>query len=297
MKRLKFIFVLLICLGGLYNVYADESRKVAVYVTGDGETGIKKILGDQLVSAFTGSGRYIAVERTNSFLAELRKEQMYQQTGAVDDRELSRLGIQFGVQFVCVAELNEAFGKKYVSCRLIDAETAEVVNTASEASELNNMDELLRVAKKLAIVLAGKTEKEKAAEDAERREAYQKMQKEKEDAIAKGYIEVDNLMVTYPPTKMSWKEANDMTASVTTGRYYDWRLPSMADALIIITRLCELNGYSTGIWTTESCHGSYNWMASCHGHLEIIKKGKSLGAKSNCQCDDVDLKAVFVRGK
>lgn len=168
MKRLCFVLGLLAWLSG-FNVYATETKKVAVYVTGgDADAGIKKILGDQLVSAFTSSGRYIAVERTNSFLVELRKEQMYQQTGAVDDRELSRLGIQFGVQFVCVAELNEAFGKKYISCRLINAETAEVVNTASVASELNNMDELLRVAMNLASVVAGKTAQEKAAEYSER---------------------------------------------------------------------------------------------------------------------------------
>ena len=297
MKRLKFILVLLVCLGGMYNVYADESRKVAVYVTGDGETGIKKILGDQLVSAFTGSGRYIAVERTNSFLAELRKEQMYQQTGAVDDRELSRLGIQFGVQFVCVAELNEAFGKKYVSCRLIDTESAEVVNTANETSELKDMEELLRVSQSLAKVLTGKTGKEKvaekAAEDAKNREGYLKRQKEKEDAMAKGYIEVGNLMVTFPPKdRMTWKEAKNMAASITTGRFYDWRLPSKEEALIIRTRLWELHPYLY-FWTTEPCQRT-DW----RGHLQIHKVGSHPEAeKIDCHHDKDGGMAVFVRKK
>ena len=37
-----------------------QQKKVAVYMTGD-ETGVRKVLGDQLVAAFARSGKYIAV--------------------------------------------------------------------------------------------------------------------------------------------------------------------------------------------------------------------------------------------
>lgn len=258
---------------GCLNVQATEVQKVAVYVTGGNDDGIKKILGDQMVSAFSGSGRYIAVERTGSFLAELRKEQSYQQTGAVDDRELSRLGIQFGVKLVCVVEMNEAFGQKYISSRLIDVESAEVINTANETSELKDMNELLRVCKSLATVLTGKTEKEKIAEKIAAQEAAEKAQKAKEaERIAaekQGYLVIDNMIVTYPPAKsITWNEANAMATSNGAG----WSLPTLNQARRIAAYIYELwkdtdksSEYKyTRYWTSNLCStGNANYHSSC----------------------------------
>ena len=126
----------------------NQRSKVAVYMTGP-NSGINKVLGDQLVAAFSQSNKYVAIERTASFLAELSKEQRYQRTGAVSDNEISRLGKQFGVQLVCVVDISDVFGQKYVSARLIDVENAEVVNTANTNSSLNSMDELMRVSDSL----------------------------------------------------------------------------------------------------------------------------------------------------
>ena len=136
-----------------------QPKKVAVYVIGgdyaDVNKGVNKVLGDQLVSAFAKSGEYIAIERTANFLAELGKEQDYQRTGAVDDSELSRLGKQFGVQFVCVVEVSKVFDQKYVSARLIDVEKAEVASTASEYSLLDSPEELIHISDLLKQSLLG----------------------------------------------------------------------------------------------------------------------------------------------
>lgn len=131
-----------------------QQKKVAVYVTGE-QSGVTKILGDQLVSAFSQSGDYTAIERTSSFLAELGKEQNYQRTGAVADSDISRLGRQFGVQFVCVADISEAFGEKYISARLINVESAEVIKTANASSKLDSMNELIKVSGILKHQLVG----------------------------------------------------------------------------------------------------------------------------------------------
>ena len=66
--------LLIILLSALSLTAVAQQKKVAVYVTGQ-QTGINKVLGDQLVAAFAKSGTYIAIERTSSFLAELGKEQ------------------------------------------------------------------------------------------------------------------------------------------------------------------------------------------------------------------------------
>ena len=203
--------VLIILLSLLSLTTFAQQKKVAVYVTGQ-ESGINKVLGDQLVAGFAQSGKYIAIERTASFLAELGKEQNYQRTGAVDDNELSRLGKQFGVQLVCVADISDVFGQKYISARLIDVESAEVVNTSNTSSLLDSMDELLNVTNKLTKELTSKTVQEKAAEMAdklqleeERKRQLQQMdsitkvQKEKDIEMLKkamevGYIQVDDFM-------------------------------------------------------------------------------------------------------
>ncbi len=121
-----------------------QQKKVAVYMTG-ASSGISKVLGDQLVAAFSKSDKYIAVERTSSFLAEIGKEQSYQRTGAVSDNDISQLGRQFGVQLVCVVDISDVFSKKYVSARLIDVEKVEVINTANATSSLDSMEELMNV--------------------------------------------------------------------------------------------------------------------------------------------------------
>ena len=143
MKKLLFIL-----LSALSLTAFAQQKKVAVYVTGQ-QTGINKVLGDQLVAAFAKSGKYIAIERTASFLAELGKEQNYQRTGAVDDNELSRLGKQFGVQLVCVADVSDVFGEKYVSARLIDVESEtfktnrdEIIKIINRATKIHREDNL-----------------------------------------------------------------------------------------------------------------------------------------------------------
>ncbi len=148
----------------------SNTKKVAVYVVkNDASKGIGRVLGDKLVAGFTNSGRYLAIERTNGFLTQLKKEQGYQQSGAVKDTELSRLGKQFGVQYVCVAEVADVFAEKYISARLIDVETAEVVNMHEVGGALRDMSDCLKMANEIGTNLSKGTFEEQA--EAQRLEA------------------------------------------------------------------------------------------------------------------------------
>lgn len=135
-----------------------DAKKVAVYVTRTGNKDIDIILGDQLVAGFATSGRYLAIERTQGFLNQLSKEQAYQQTGAVDDSDLMRLGKQFGVQYVCIAKTSQLFGDYYIASRLIDVEHGEVVNSyKKDAVHLGSSQQVVSVAKEIATKLSDKT--------------------------------------------------------------------------------------------------------------------------------------------
>ena len=152
-------------LSSLNNGRKSDSKKVAVYVVkSEAAQNIDRVLGDKLVAGFTNSGRYIAIERTNSFLSQLNKEQKYQRTGAVDDDDISRLGKQFGVQYVCVADVSDVLGEKFVSARLVDVETAEVVNSYDEGASMTTMQSCLAVANKIAANLSKGTFAEQAEE-------------------------------------------------------------------------------------------------------------------------------------
>ena len=142
------------------SINTSDVKKVAVYVVkSDAAKDIGRVLGDKLVAGFTKSGNYVAIERTNSFLTQLNKEQKYQRTGVVDDIDISRLGKQFGVQYVCVAEVADVFSEKYISTRLIDVETAEVVNAYEVGGTITNMKECVQLADDIAFRLSRRTAK------------------------------------------------------------------------------------------------------------------------------------------
>jgi len=116
--------------------------QIAVYVTGDKSDGERKALGTKMLVALVNSGRYVAVERSDEFTAKIDEEHMKQRGGSVDDAQISNLGKQFGVRYVCVATITEAFGAFQVSARIIDVETAVVVAIGEDSSQLRNMDDL-----------------------------------------------------------------------------------------------------------------------------------------------------------
>ena len=179
----------------------STAKKVAVYVKPTGNKDIDIILGDQLVAGFAHSGRYFAIERTQGFLSQLSKEHSYQQTGAVDDVELSRLGKQFGVHYVCVANVDSLFGDYFISTRLINVETAEIANSHNEeGAKLSNSADVISVTQKIASILSDMTILEQHQKiqsnlqlEKERRalELEKSMQLEKLRGVHNGYEYVD----------------------------------------------------------------------------------------------------------
>ena len=251
---MKKLFI--IVLSALSLTAFAQQKKVAVYVTGQ-ETGINKVLGDQLVAAFAKSGKYTAIERTASFLAELGKEQNYQRTGAVSDNEIARLGNQFGVQYVCVAEISEVFGEKYISARLIDVETAEIINTHNVSGEMTNMNACLRMAGEIADYLSKGSfaEQKKEAQvnaEIESRNRAEAEKKRKQDELTKrnniirqqlsaGYLKLGSFYVTKTlAMEKSEADAKKWLKKCMAGGWSDWRLPTYSEVQWI--RYCMKSG-------------------------------------------------------
>jgi len=125
--------------------FGQDLPKIAVYVTGDVSNNEKEALGTRMLASLVNSGRYIGIERSNSFLAEIEKEHIKQRSGDIDDNQISALGRQFGVKFVCIAAITPAFGDFQVSARIVDVETAQVIFIGESASSLKSMVDLAQV--------------------------------------------------------------------------------------------------------------------------------------------------------
>jgi len=135
------VVILLMAAGAL----AQDLPKIAVYVTGEIGDNEKKMLGTRMLSTLVNSGRYRGIERSNAFLAEVEKEHIKQRSGDIDDSQISELGKQFGVKFVCIADITPGFGAYQVSARIIDVETAVVIFIGEAFSPLQTSNDLVLV--------------------------------------------------------------------------------------------------------------------------------------------------------
>lgn len=141
-------------------------KRATVYVTQNDVTkDFAPVLSNALVAGFTNTGRYVIVERTGQFLNQLAAEQNYQRTGAVDDKEISRLGKQFGVNYVCVVDVTDVLGDKYVSARMLDVETAEVINMFETSGSITNMEDCIGMANQITQKLSKGSYEEQRYED------------------------------------------------------------------------------------------------------------------------------------
>ncbi|MDR2577843.1 MAG: SUMF1/EgtB/PvdO family nonheme iron enzyme [Chitinispirillales bacterium] len=102
-----------------------------------------------MLASLINSGRYIGIERSNAFLAEIEREQVKQRSGAIDDNQISELGRQFGVDYICIADITPAFGEFQVSARIVDVETAVVVFIGDAFSPLRTPDDLTQVSEEV----------------------------------------------------------------------------------------------------------------------------------------------------
>jgi hypothetical protein len=123
----------------LQNVTTTAGKqKLAVYVTGSSGVFEGKTVSSRLIQNFTNSGAYAMVDRTSDFKTELR----VQQSGKVDDGQLSRLGRQFGVNLVCVVDV---LSTNYTAVRMINVETGIIVATAESLNwHIENVDAITK---------------------------------------------------------------------------------------------------------------------------------------------------------
>lgn len=259
---------------------AAQEQNVAVYVTGP-QPGINKILGDQFVKSFAQSGDYKAIERTASFLAELNKEQSYQEGGAVDNNQITRLGKQFGANFVCVVEIMKAYEEYYISARLINVESAEVLKTSSAISKLSSLEQIIEAANKMTLELAGvrlntqqslNTQEKLNTPKSQAEIEKEKQIKEIKKGIDRGYIRVGDLYVMIKEKHtLTFSEAKRYAKNCEYGYIDNWRLPTYNELLSIRNEFIKYEKYGFFSMLTGGDH--YCWNYWCQDGKAVTSDG------------------------
>jgi hypothetical protein len=126
---MKKILILMLAVLSAGMVFGQESKKqVAVYTVDVSGQNIMEFIGDYVTNAIVKQGKYKAVERTAQFLEALGKEHGFQHSGAVDDKQISKIGKNLGAHYVCVVKVAVTGTRNdhFISSRLIDVETTEL---------------------------------------------------------------------------------------------------------------------------------------------------------------------------
>jgi hypothetical protein len=126
---------------------AQAKRFLSVYVAGVTGEKERKVLGNEIMYALVKSGRCVPAERSNDFLDALAQEQ--KGTPRVSDLRIREIAKQFGVKFVCVAELTEAMNTFQLAARIVNIEAAEVEVVGIACNDLKSIDDFSAVTNKI----------------------------------------------------------------------------------------------------------------------------------------------------
>lgn len=159
MKRLSFLFFMVLAC----TVFANEAmaaKKVAVYAEGEISKSTKSIVCSSVISRLSGNNAYKAFERNPSFVNALDKEQDYQTSGDVPEKEIRSVAQRMGVDYVIVVNtIISADEQCYMSARLIDLASGEIIKTVNIKREYTGTDIISSMANNLAYRLISNNSK------------------------------------------------------------------------------------------------------------------------------------------
>lgn len=151
MKRILFLFMaVLYCLFCTSSLMAAP-KKVAVYVEGDMSKSDKSIVSSAVLARISGNKEYVAFERNNAFINALNKEQDYQLSGEVSEKEIRSVGERYGVDYVIIVNaIISSDDNCHMSARLVKLISGEILKTVNLTREYTGSGVLSTMANNIA---------------------------------------------------------------------------------------------------------------------------------------------------
>ena len=160
MKKISVLILLVFsCVMFAESTYA-QTKKVAVYVEGKISNDNKSIVSDAVLSRMSGTKEYAPFERNEAFIDALTKEQDYQLSGEVPEKEIREVGERLGVDYVVV--VNVVFKRDdtcHMTARLINLESGAILKTVSQHRKYTDSSVLTALANNVAYRLLNKQSK------------------------------------------------------------------------------------------------------------------------------------------
>lgn len=141
--------IITLIVGLMLSMMAYSQKTVAVYVNSSDDVPqqIKEIFGSELIDAITRNEDYVAIERSDDFLAQVSQEKGQYSN---DNQKFFELGNKFGASNICVANISKLGDEYYIVARILDIKSQKVKDTKKKYSTLKNMQEIVETAEALA---------------------------------------------------------------------------------------------------------------------------------------------------
>lgn len=157
--KTKTLILVLLCL--LSMTALGQQKKIALLEprVGEGSTGVsgmeKAMVRGELRKAIVNHTGYEAFTRAD--IDKLMAEQDFQRTGMVSDDQIKKIGLMSGADYICISTLNKTNTEFYLEAYLVNVESAQISNPASQYGELKDgkLGNMLSVCQALAQELLG----------------------------------------------------------------------------------------------------------------------------------------------
>lgn len=153
---------MLVAIAGCFSALEANAagKKVAVYVEGAMSKAEKSIVSSSVLARMSGNKDYVPFERNQSFVNSLNKEQDYQLSGEVPEKEIRAVGERMGVDYIIVVNAEISSDEQcHMSGRLIELMTGEILKSVSLKREYTGSEVLATMANNVAYRLLNKKSK------------------------------------------------------------------------------------------------------------------------------------------
>ncbi len=145
------LLLLVICTTTFASAQSRSKALVAVYVTGKMDNVDRKVISSKAMAYLVRSEKYIALERTDSFLNAIMKEQDYQLSGEVSDSQIAEIGAKYGAQYVAVFDANKTPDDYCIMTgRLVDVKTGVIVKSVDMERIIESTADLIGLTNNIA---------------------------------------------------------------------------------------------------------------------------------------------------
>ncbi|MDR1553985.1 MAG: CsgG/HfaB family protein [Prevotellaceae bacterium] len=151
--KTKIILAVTIFLSSIVLMAQAQDKKVAVFdPAGDVTSSIKEIVREEISSVIVNTGGYTVLER--ALINKVLEENKMQQSGLVDDTQISEIGKRMGANYVLVTSVTSLGTNYYVSVKMIEVLTAKIEKQKT-ARTTHGANDLIDVAQKMVKDMLG----------------------------------------------------------------------------------------------------------------------------------------------